>query len=113
MQADDAAAALLYTKDEIGIRGECLGPDDPDDGWSKLRELGMFPVMVPKLGALSFSVGPALPAHLEARRQPAGLSLIPLRLSGDRDLLLPIIGIGEEVETPFWRLESEALNWPP
>jgi hypothetical protein len=91
MQADDLAAGLLYSRDEIGARGEGLRPHDPDDARSKLEELGIFPVRVRALGAVSFIVRAAHSADVETCRQRVGFWLQPLRLSGDRDLLLRII----------------------
>jgi hypothetical protein len=41
-QTDDAAAALLYTKDEIGISSERFRPDDPEDARSDLRSATYF-----------------------------------------------------------------------
>jgi hypothetical protein len=114
-QTDDAAAALLHSKDEIRISGgERFRSDDPEDARSILEEPEIFPVMVRALGAVSFKVLAALPADLGTCGQLDGLTLSLLRLSGDRDLgLVPvIIDISEEVERPPWRLESEALYWP-
>jgi hypothetical protein len=114
-QTDDAAAALLHSKDESRISGgERFRSDDPEDARSILEEPEIFPVMVLELGAVSFIVKAAFPADLETCRQLQSVTLQLFRLSGDRDLgRVPVlIDIGEEVERPPWRLESEAVRWP-
>jgi hypothetical protein len=120
MQANDAAAALLDGKDEIGIvTGERLGPNDPEDTGAEVDESLVLPVMVPVLGlrnvpkppAFSFVVSAERAADLDVFRELLSLRLILLRFPGDHHLQPLVVRIGAEVQGIG--LKPEAFCRPP